>query len=205
MHHRRALNLWLITALFALLITSSPRIVAQATGSTNPALRPCTPSLASASLATMPADMAATQPAEPTTSPVLSVVTTVAPLTNLAYNIGGNRIKLYGLIPEGADSHTFEPKQSAPTPLSQADLVIINGLHLEEPTRKLAAANLKSDAEIIELGPQAISETDQQFDFSFPKVNGNPNPHLWMNPLLALDYARTLRDVLTRRDPAGTA
>jgi ABC-type Zn uptake system ZnuABC Zn-binding protein ZnuA len=136
-------------------------------------------------------------------TPVLNIVTTVSPLTNLAYNIGGGRIKLYGLIPEGTDSHTFEPKPSAAVQLSAADIVFVNGLHLEEPTQKLAEANLKSGAEIVLLGEQTVSEADRIFDFSFPKENGNPNPHLWMNPLLALNYAKIMRDTFTRRDAAG--
>jgi len=43
------------------------------------------------------------------------------------------------------------------------------------------------------------------FDFSFPKDKGDPNPHLWMNPLLALNFARIIRDTLSRRDPPGAA
>src|SRR5262245_59446759 len=77
--------------------------------STNPALQRCKPG-GTASAANL-----AENPAAETTSvapPSLYVVTTVAPLTNLVFNIGGNRIKIHGLIPEGADSHTFEPKPS---------------------------------------------------------------------------------------------
>jgi manganese/iron transport system substrate-binding protein len=152
----------------------------------------------------MPATAAAISTA-PSTAPALYVVTTVAPLTNLTYNIGGNRIKIHGLIPEGTDSHTFEPKPSAAAFISQADIIFLNGLHLEEPTRKMAQANLKSGAEIVELGTQTLSDGDWIYDFSFPKEKGDPNPHLWMNPLLALNYAKIIRDTLSRRDPAGAA
>ncbi len=169
--------------------------------SSNPTLQRCTPS----SAATMSA-APETQAVMPMTSaPVLYVVTTVAPLTNLTFNIGGKRIKIHGLIPEGTDSHTFEPKPSAAALISQADLIFLNGLHLEEPTRKLAQANLKSGAEIVELGTQTLTEADLIYDFSFPKDKGDPNPHLWMNPLLAMNYARIIRDTLTKRDPAGAA
>src|SRR5207237_4953310 len=43
---------------------------------------------------------------------LLNVATTVAPLTNIVRNIGGTRIHIHGLIPDGVDSHTFEPKPS---------------------------------------------------------------------------------------------
>ncbi|MCH6555982.1 MAG: zinc ABC transporter substrate-binding protein, partial [Chloroflexi bacterium] len=42
----------------------------------------------------------------------LRVVTPVSPITSLAENIGGTRIALQGIIPEGTNSHTFEPVPS---------------------------------------------------------------------------------------------
>jgi ABC-type Zn uptake system ZnuABC Zn-binding protein ZnuA len=135
----------------------------------------------------------------------LKVVTTVSPLTNIIYNIGGQRIALTGIIPAGTDSHTFEPRPSDAKGLAQADLVFVNGLHLEDPTLNLAKANQKSGSEIVILGEQTISPEQYAYDFSFPKEKGSPNPHLWMNPLYALRYAEIVRDTLARRDPAEAA
>ena len=143
--------------------------------------------------------------AAPASDKRLHVVSTVSPITNIIYNIGGEHIALTGIIPEGSDSHTFEPAPSTAKLLVQADVIFVNGLHLEEPTRKLAAANLKAGAEIISLGEQTITEAEYIFDFSFPKSEGNPNPHLWMNPLNALKYAEVVRDTLSRRDPGNAA
>ncbi len=138
-----------------------------------------------------------------TTSGKLKVVTTVSPITNIIYNIGGNRIDLTGIIPEGTDSHTFEPAPSSAQLFAQADVIFVNGLHLEDPTQKLAAANLKAGAQIIALGEQTLTPDQYIYDFSFPKSAGNPNPHLWMNPIYALNYAQIVRDTLAQRDPAN--
>jgi ABC-type Zn uptake system ZnuABC Zn-binding protein ZnuA len=43
----------------------------------------------------------------------LRVVTTVAPLTNIVANVAGPRAVVEGLVPEGTNSHTFEPPPSA--------------------------------------------------------------------------------------------
>ena len=64
----------------------------------------------------------------------INVVTTVAPITSIVANIGGDKIQLTGIIPEGINSHTFEPIPSDSKLLSSADLIIINGLDLETPT-----------------------------------------------------------------------
>ena len=42
----------------------------------------------------------------------LQVVTTVAPITCIVANIGGDRVDVTGIVPEGTNSHTFEPRPS---------------------------------------------------------------------------------------------
>lgn len=130
----------------------------------------------------------------------LNVVATVSPITNIIYNVGGDRIALSGIVPEGVNSHTFEPAPSDARKLAAADVIFVNGLNLEDPTVKLAKANLKQGAEIVMLGERTINPDQYAYDFSFPKEAGHPNPHLWPNPLYALRYAEIARDVLVRRD-----
>ncbi|HLQ33843.1 MAG TPA: metal ABC transporter substrate-binding protein [Chloroflexota bacterium] len=131
----------------------------------------------------------------------LNVATTVAPISSIVRNVGGDRINLHGIIPDGTDSHTFQPAPGDAKVLAKADIVVLNGLHLETPTEKLARANLKSGAGIYMLGDSAVSAKEWIFDFSFPSENGDPNPHLWMNPQYALKYAELTRDWLSERDP----
>lgn len=135
----------------------------------------------------------------------LKVVTTVAPLSDITRNIGGDRIALRGIVPDGTNSHTFEPKPSDAKMLSRADLIFANGLQLEEPTLKLAEANKKAGAAIRLLGDATVSEQEWLFDFSFPKDEGKPNPHLWMNPRYALRYAELISGWLAEKDPANAA
>src|SRR5262245_17939100 len=133
----------------------------------------------------------------------LNVVATVSPITNIIYNIGGEHITLSGIVPEGVNSHTFEPAPSDAKKLAGADIIFVNGLDLEDPTLNLAKANLKEGAEIVILGEQTITPEQYAYDFSFPKEEGHPNPHLWPNPIYALHYAEIAKDTLVRRDPAN--
>ncbi len=132
----------------------------------------------------------------------LNVVTTVSPLTSIVAGVAGDLAEVRGLIPEGADSHTFEPPPSAARALARADVVFVNGLKLEDPTKDLAKGNLRKGAEVVELGGRTITPQQYLYDFSFPRAEGKPNPHLWTNPPYARQYARVVRDVLARRDPA---
>ncbi|GAC1385727.1 MAG: metal ABC transporter substrate-binding protein [Herpetosiphon sp.] len=133
----------------------------------------------------------------------IKVITTVAPLTNIVLNVGGNRIDLHGLIPDGTDSHTFEPAPADARILGAADLIFVNGLHLETPTEKLANANKRPNVEIVHFGETTINTSDYIYDFSFPKEKGDPNPHLWMNVQYAMRYAEIARDALIKTDPAN--
>ena len=131
----------------------------------------------------------------------IKVVTTVSPITSIVENIGGTRIQVEGVVPEGVNSHTFEPQPSLARLMAEADLIVINGLFLERPTLQLAEANKKEGAVILALGDQAITREAWQFDFSFPESAGNPNPHLWPDPNLGLRYAELVHDQLAAIDP----
>lgn len=146
---------------------------------------------------------AAPTPAPATSTGKLRVVTTVSPIANIIYNVGGDRIELTGIVPEGVNSHTFEPAPSDARLLAQADLIFVNGLFLEEPTIQLAEANKREGVEIVSLGEQTVTPEEYVFDFSFPKEAGNPNPHLWMNPLYASRYAELVAESLAAADPAN--
>lgn len=133
----------------------------------------------------------------------LRLVTTVAPITSIVAAVAGDLADIDGLVPEGVNSHTFEPPPSAAKVLGQADIVFINGLKLEDPTKQLADTNLKSGARIVELGTEVLPEADYLYDFSFPKEEGKPNPHLWTDPTYAIKYAAVVRDELSAADPGN--
>ena len=131
----------------------------------------------------------------------LKVVTTVSPITSIVENIGGDRIELEGVVPEGVNSHVFEPQPSLARLLADADLIIANGLFLEQPTLELADANKKDETPVLLLGDRSITREQWQFDFSFPESEGHPNPHLWPDPKLGLKYAELAQSELASLDP----
>lgn len=130
----------------------------------------------------------------------VQVVTTVAPITNIVQNVGGELVDVTGIVPEGTNSHTFEPAPSDAAALAEADVVFINGMHLEEPTRELAEANVRDGVPIVSLGERTITPDEYIYDFSFPKASGDPNPHLWTDPLYARRYAQIVKNTMSELD-----
>ncbi len=133
------------------------------------------------------------------------VAATVAPITSIAANIGGERVELTGIVPEGTNSHTYEPPPQISRVLSRADVVLVNGLKLEDPTLELAEENKKDDALVVALGDAVLPESEYLYDFSFPEEDGKPNPHLWTDPTFGIRYAGVIRDTFVQRDPEGKA
>lgn len=140
---------------------------------------------------------------DPADGGAIQVVTTVSPITNIVQNVGGEHVSIVGIVPEGMNSHTFEPAPSDAAAMADADIVFMNGLRLEEPTRELAEANVAEGVEIVRLGDRTVSPNEYIFDFSFPEAEGDPNPHLWTNPLYAMRFAEIVRDELSELDPAN--
>lgn len=108
----------------------------------------------------------------------LSVITSVSPITNIIKNVGGEKIELTGLVPEGVSSHTFELVPSDVVKINDADLVIIDGLGLETNIEDVVdeAHNTRPNIQILKLGDNTITPDQYIFDFSFPNEAGDPNP-----------------------------
>jgi len=152
----------------------------------------------------------------------LRVDSTVAPITDIVRQVVGDRVNLAGLIPDGVDSHTFEPSPATVKSLTKADVLFMDGLGLEGSTLKQAKTNMPhpvaqptdpatsltsggKGSEIIQMGDMTITPAQYAYDFTFPKSKGDPNPHLWMNPLYAQHWSELVRDVMAKRDPASAS
>ena len=76
------------------------------------------------------------------------VITTVSPITSIVEAVGGERITLKGIVPEGVNSHTFDPPPSTGIAFSNADIIFLNGLYLEEPALDMALKNKREESKL---------------------------------------------------------
>jgi ABC-type Zn uptake system ZnuABC Zn-binding protein ZnuA len=132
-----------------------------------------------------------------------TVDATVAPIVDIVRNVVGRHADVVGLIPEGVDSHSFEPSPATVRHLASADVLFMDGLGLEGSTLAQARANMRHGARIVRLGERTIKRADYAYDFTFPKSKGDPNPHLWMSPPYAKRFAQIVRDTMVVADPTN--
>jgi ABC-type Zn uptake system ZnuABC Zn-binding protein ZnuA len=123
----------------------------------------------------------------------------------MVQQVGGELLHVHGLVPEGVNSHTFQPAPGDVQYLAQADLVVLNGLYLEIPIEKLIQSSSKPGVTVVKLGEHTVSQAEWVFDTSFPKAQGFPNPHLWLNVDYAMHYVTLIRDHVSALDRDNAA
>lgn len=141
----------------------------------------------------------------------LRVVATTTILADLAANVGGERVAVFAIVPAGGEVHTFDPAPSDLSRITSADIVLANGLGLDEWVEALVI-DANSSAPLIAIGEElpgvAYRESDEHGveaeDHEDGEGHAGIDPHIWLNAAHAARYVERIRDELTQLDPSGT-
>ncbi len=150
--------------------------------------------LAPALLLLLPASLFAAcdlQPHAAAGTPV-AVVTSFPLFSDLVRQVGGSRVSVTALVPNGVDPHTYQPVPKEVGKVERARLEVVNGLGLDRTVEDLMKAN--GSGTLLRLSDAVPA--DQVVD---------DNPHLWMDPTYAIRYVESIRDGLIAVDPEGAA
>ena len=78
------------------------------------------------------------------------VVTTTSMITDLVQTIGGTKVVVQGLMGAGVDPHLYKASEGDVSKLSNADMILYTGLHLEgklvDVFEKMQKQNIKTVA-----------------------------------------------------------
>jgi zinc/manganese transport system substrate-binding protein/manganese/iron transport system substrate-binding protein len=126
------------------------------------------------------------------------VVTSLHLFGDFIHEVGGERVKVTALVPGDADPHTYEPVPEHVAEVAKADVIIINGLGLEETLRGVIENNVGAGVPVVEMseGLPVIGESHGDED-----GHELGNPHLWLNVRHAMRYVERVRDALVEVDP----
>jgi ABC-type Zn uptake system ZnuABC Zn-binding protein ZnuA len=116
------------------------------------------------------------------------VLATTTILADMAKQVAGDRMTVGSIVPAGAHVEEYEPRPDDAKRMSEAKLVVTNGLDLDKWVDPLLR-NAKS-------GTPVVTVTD-----GLPEVEGNP--HMWFDPSLARQYVDKIRDALVALDATG--
>jgi ABC-type Zn uptake system ZnuABC Zn-binding protein ZnuA len=130
--------------------------------------------------------------ASPSTAATLRVVTTTTVFADIVKQIGGDDVTVDSIIPAGVGPEDYEPKPADARRLSEADLVVSNGVGLDDFLEGIIEASGKEGVERLVLGEGIPTVT----------VDGEENPHFWLDPILVERYyLPAIRDKLSKLRP----
>jgi zinc transport system substrate-binding protein len=131
----------------------------------------------------------------------LNVVASFNPISEFAKEIGGNRINVYTVVPNGTDPHDFEIRTSDMKAIAKADVFIINGLGMENWAESAISAANKSTLGIVDA--TANIKPIINMDKSEIKDHGMYDPHSWLSLNSAKLEAFNIKEALVKADPNG--
>jgi manganese/zinc/iron transport system substrate-binding protein len=141
---------------------------------------------------------AADQPVGDLSSRQVRVVATIGMITDVAQNVGGERVSVSGLMGPGVDPHLYKASEGDVGRLSDADVIFYNGLHLEA----------KMGEVLEQMGGQTktvavTSGIDEALLLSPPEFEGAHDPHVWFDVTLWMKAVETIRDAFIEVDPGS--
>jgi ABC-type Zn uptake system ZnuABC Zn-binding protein ZnuA len=125
---------------------------------------------------------------------ILNVVATTTQVADFATNVGGDRFQVTSLFKPNVDAHDYEPSPADLDAVARADVVLQNGVGLEEwldDTIKSSGFG----------GP--VVDTSQ--GVALRQADGEPDPHIWQNPRNAQLMAANIERALAQAEPASAA
>jgi zinc transport system substrate-binding protein len=137
------------------------------------------------------------------------VYCTIYSLYDFTQKIGGDKVDVVSMVPGGVEPHEWEPGPQMLVALSEADLLIYNGLGMEPWLEKVAGA-LDSDFVLLNASQgidplkgyagHSHDDEDNHEDEEDLDDEELPDPHVWLDPLLALHQAEQIAEALIAID-----
>lgn len=131
------------------------------------------------------------------------IVTTFLPIHLFTKAVVGDTGEVDILISPGAEVHDYQATPDDAKLLSEADVLVENGLGIEEFLSGLIANAGNSNLQQITAseGIEVIEEHDEHEGEEHGHHHEEGNPHVWLDPVLAQQQVATIRDRLISIDP----
>lgn len=145
----------------------------------------------------------------------VKVVTTFLPITLFTEAVAGDCAEVTSLIPPNLGPHDFQATPSDLADLSGANVLVKNGLGMEEFLDDLISSADNKDLVVIDSssGVKTIKaaggghhddhhEGDDDHDHGHGHSHGEYDPHIWLDPVRAAQQVENIRDGLVKADPS---
>ena len=146
----------------------------------------------------------------------IQVMTTFYPMYEFTKQVVGDKGDVELLIPAGTEPHDFEPSAKDLAKISDSDVFVYNSPGLETWTDNLTDTIDTKQTEIIQAskdiklmeGTEHDHEEAHDHDTQEHEEHGHSHeldPHVWLDPALAIKEVETIRDQLSKKYPDDKA
>ena len=126
----------------------------------------------------------------------VKAVTSFTILADMARNVAGDVADVVSITKPGAEIHNYQPTPGDLVGAQDADLVLWNGLNLEQWFAQFLGNLPDVPSYVLTEGVEPIGIGEGPYE-------GKPNPHAWMSPSDALIYVENIRAAFAEVDPAN--
>jgi ABC-type Zn uptake system ZnuABC Zn-binding protein ZnuA len=124
-------------------------------------------------------------------------------------NVGGSKVTVRSLVPKGGEVHTFDPSPGDIAAVAEADVIVMNGLGLDEWALDLIEGS-GTNAEVVELaedleGVVYLEGDEHEAEGGAGHGSEGANPHLWLDVANAELYVDRIARTLAAAEPDDTA
>lgn len=162
----------------------------------------------------------------------IKVITSTSIIADVAQNVGGDFIELSAIVPPNTDVHAFDPSPSDMVNVSDADLILINGIGLEAFLEKLLDNVSDIEAVVISNGIEILPFSDEHEDENHDAIgilgdtaecdehheesehedtesedeheHGTCDPHVWTSIPNVIIWTQNIADIFATADPDNT-
>ena len=133
----------------------------------------------------------------------VDVVATFSILGDLTKQVGGDLVRVHTLVGPDGDAHTYKPTPNDSKALSEADLVIENGLGMEGwVDRLVSASGFKRHVALASEGvPPRQMDAEEEEEHGHAEGGKVPDPHAWQDIANARIYIKNIAAALAKVRP----
>ena len=131
----------------------------------------------------------------------LHVVATNSIIADITKNIAGDKIDLHSIVPIGQDPHEYEPLPEDIKKTTDADLILYNGINLEDHEDAWFIKLMKNEHKEINKDYFAVSKGVEVIYLENENEAGKEDPHAWLNIDNGILYAQNICQYLSEKDP----
>jgi zinc transport system substrate-binding protein len=139
------------------------------------------------------------------------VVATFYPLYEFSRRVAGDRAEVVSLVPPGVEPHDWDPSPADLVRIAKARVLVYNGAGFEpwvdrvlrDPVAGQVVVNATAGLPLVPPDLPGHGDPPATRPPAADRRGGGVDPHVWVDPLLAIQQVENIRAGLEKADPAG--